>query len=97
MACIYSVIYNDILVAECPASEPWRVIVYPEDPEEPVDEESRIKEACKEFCVDNNVSGINCFTDCDACGEGLDECPTECVMECDDCLCCVCREAPVED
>ena len=38
----------------------------------------------------NNLSGVNCYNDCDACGEGVDRCPQMCIDDCADCLCCAC-------
>jgi hypothetical protein len=54
-------------------------------------EEDMLKEACKPECVDNNDGGVNCYEHCDACGEGIDRCPQECLDNCADCVCCFCE------
>lgn len=52
---------------------------------------------CENACVYNNESGESCYEACMSCGDSDGDCPDWCVNECDDCLCCVCREAPEEE
>lgn len=59
-------------------------------------EEEMLKEACKDVCVNNNEGALNCYEDCDACGEGIERCPKECLDECADCTCCFCEHVPEE-
>jgi len=53
-----------------------------------------MKAACDESCIHNNLSGIDCYTDCDSCVSGVEECPEACYEDCGDCLCCFCDNAP---
>jgi hypothetical protein len=53
-----------------------------------------MKDACDEVCIHNNLSGVNCYEDCDACVTGIEDCSGDCMNDCGDCLCCFCDNAP---